>query len=270
MKLKVVTVATHSERYFPILVQSCERFGLELVILGWNSKWTGFTYKFDLVKQFLKQQDPDTLVVFVDAYDVVFLQPAQVIIDNFIKSNAKIIIAKDWNLMFHYELGARVGFGLCNGTRINSGTYMGKVAHLIQMFDTMCNHNAGCKDHEQDDQVMITNYCKLYPDLVSIDLSMQLFIAVSSEKNSVLDLKAAKLSIIDNQLVYDQRLSPCIIHVPFNTRIDQLLKDLGFDISQINDSDFKGVKKSILYIAGTVAFLLILAIIMILRLNTSS
>ena len=33
--IKLVTVATQSERYFPILVESCKKHGADLVVLGY-------------------------------------------------------------------------------------------------------------------------------------------------------------------------------------------------------------------------------------------
>ena len=263
MKLKIVTVATHSERYFPLLVQSCEKFGLELVVLGWNSKWTGFTYKFDLMREFLAHEEPDTIIVFVDAYDVVMLQPATVILDAFARSGANILVAKDWNLMWYHEYAARFGFGMCQRTRLNSGTYMGRASNLIKMFDLMCGQNSGCKDHKMDDQVMITDYCNRYPDMVKVDTDLQLFIAVSSEKNSVLDMDKANLSIQNKQLIYDQQVKPCIIHVPFNTRIDEMLESLGFDTSVIKDEEFKGEKMRNVYIATAVAIILVLLLLVV-------
>lgn len=265
VEIKVVTVATHSERYFPLLVESCKRFNLELVVLGWNSVWGGFTYKFDLMRSFLETQSDETVILFVDAYDVVILQPAQLIMQRFIDSGAKLLVAKDWNLMFYHELTARVGFGMCQGTRLNSGTYMGRVKDLKQLFATMCADNKGCKEHKMDDQVMMTQYCNRYPENVQIDTEMALFIAVSSEKNSLLDPKAAKLSVRDGQLWHDERINPCIIHVPFNTRIESLLEQVGFDCSEIRDADFKGEKVSRLMIAIAVAVVLFVTIVLLIK-----
>ena len=36
--MKLVTVATRSERYFPFLLESCERHGAKLEVLGWGQK----------------------------------------------------------------------------------------------------------------------------------------------------------------------------------------------------------------------------------------
>ena len=40
--MHIVTVVTHSENYFPYLVESCKRNGSDLIILGYGEKWLGF------------------------------------------------------------------------------------------------------------------------------------------------------------------------------------------------------------------------------------
>jgi hypothetical protein len=54
-----VTVATHSERYFPYLKLSAEKYGHHLVILGWGQKWQGLTWKFQPMKEYLKSIPKD-------------------------------------------------------------------------------------------------------------------------------------------------------------------------------------------------------------------
>lgn len=77
--MKLVTVATHSERYFPYLELSAKRNGHDLVVLGWGEKWQGFAWKFMLMLEYLKTLKPDEIVCFVDAYDVVILEDPKTI-----------------------------------------------------------------------------------------------------------------------------------------------------------------------------------------------
>lgn len=37
--MRLVTVATHSERYFPYLLESCKRVDAKLDVLGWGQPW---------------------------------------------------------------------------------------------------------------------------------------------------------------------------------------------------------------------------------------
>jgi hypothetical protein len=83
--MKLVTVATHSERYFPYLKLSAEKYGHELVVLGWGEKWKGFVWRFELMREYLKNLDPNEIVCFIDAFDVVILQDPQTIEAKFLK-----------------------------------------------------------------------------------------------------------------------------------------------------------------------------------------
>jgi hypothetical protein len=44
--MKIITVATNSKYYFPYLKESIKRNGGELVVLGYNEEWTGFSLKY--------------------------------------------------------------------------------------------------------------------------------------------------------------------------------------------------------------------------------
>ena len=69
-----MTVATHSERYFPTLKESAKRFNIELIILGFNTKWTGFDNKISHVLNYIKNLKNNELIVFMDAFDSIFLK----------------------------------------------------------------------------------------------------------------------------------------------------------------------------------------------------
>ena len=44
--LHIVTVATHSDYYFPYLKESFKKNGKELTVLGYGEKWKGFNWRF--------------------------------------------------------------------------------------------------------------------------------------------------------------------------------------------------------------------------------
>jgi len=53
-QLHIVTVATESKYYFPYLVQSCERNGIKLKVLGYGEKWLGFNWRLRKMIEYLK------------------------------------------------------------------------------------------------------------------------------------------------------------------------------------------------------------------------
>jgi hypothetical protein len=44
--VKIITVATKSDYYFPYLKESIKRNGSELIVLGYNEVWQGFNWRF--------------------------------------------------------------------------------------------------------------------------------------------------------------------------------------------------------------------------------
>ena len=71
--MKIISVATHSENYFPTLVNSLRHASANYEILGFGQEWTGFTMKFDLMIEWLKKQKEDEVVMFMDGFDTFFL-----------------------------------------------------------------------------------------------------------------------------------------------------------------------------------------------------
>ena len=95
--VRLVTVATHSQFYFPWLLESCKRYNTKIEVLGWGEKWKGFTWRFSLMIEYLKSLDPEEIVCFIDAYDVILLRPLEDIVSYFndiIKMTILIILIK--------------------------------------------------------------------------------------------------------------------------------------------------------------------------------
>ena len=48
-KLKNITVATEKNiGYYSVLVESCKKNNIDLIVLGLGQKWTGFTMRLNL------------------------------------------------------------------------------------------------------------------------------------------------------------------------------------------------------------------------------
>ncbi|SBT87953.1 procollagen lysine 5-dioxygenase, putative [Plasmodium malariae] len=83
-KLHVLTFATHEQGYFNTLKESCNSLNIKLNVLGWGKKWGGFIEKLVKVKEYLKVCKDNDIILFVDGFDSILLQPANVIIERYI------------------------------------------------------------------------------------------------------------------------------------------------------------------------------------------
>ncbi|CAD2090456.1 procollagen lysine 5-dioxygenase, putative [Plasmodium vinckei brucechwatti] len=84
VKLHVLTFATHEQGYFKTLQESCKELNIDLVVLGMGNKWEGFISKLINVKEYLKKCNDKDIILFVDGFDTIFVQPPNVIIERYI------------------------------------------------------------------------------------------------------------------------------------------------------------------------------------------
>jgi hypothetical protein len=200
--MHLVTVATKSDGYFDCLLQSCQRNGAKLEVLGWGQEWKGFLHKFELMKNYVQKLPDNDIVCFIDAYDVIILEPIEKLENLFRKSDKSIIVSRDVenenNTVFSIVVNAY--YGNCKNYIVNSGTYIGYVKQLKILYQdlfTQIRLNPNIKD----DQIFMTNICK-NKSYIDIDLERQLFLVERDvEDNKKIQIKNKYFSlIIDNIL----------------------------------------------------------------------
>ena len=230
--VKLVTVATHSESYFPWLQESCARYNTNLEILGWGKKWQGYTWKFTLMLNYLKTVDPEELVCFIDGHDVLLLRPLNEIqeyYENINKiSRKKIIFGVD---LFDSKLFismATVYFSSCNNFNINSGVYIGKAKDLLEIISTA----KGTSANNSDDQVILTDYCIANTDIFYIDID-SIFILNFNNTDEIGNNPNIKIEAKNNNYSLSYKNSrPFFVHGPGNTEMFDLLKKLNYNITE--------------------------------------
>ena len=234
--MKLVTVATHSQSYFPFLLESCKRYGAELVVLGFNQPWQGYNQKNVLMKEYLDTLPPDEIVCFIDAYDVLLLRPLQDLEKLFVNFNeisgARIVVGCDLQptgkpVDFIY----RLYFGACNNKYVNSGTYIGYAADLRDMMTFIFREISN--DVKADDQIMIRKYCNTTKN-VHIDCDRIFFLTFAGTQSMQFPLKHPKVNIIidhDTHELKHNNIRPFFVHGPGNINMLNLIEALGYDVS---------------------------------------
>lgn len=228
--MKFVTLATHSEGYFEYLQQSCKRHSIDLDIIGWGMEFQGWVWRLNLIKEYYQSLNPDDIVCFIDAYDVIILRNAAEIEKTFINMNARIVIAEDFNINPMKEIAARfIHFGTCNNVRVNAGTYIGYVRDVLWMVNAICAINDCESNTKLDDQKMITNLCKQIPIRFTIDTDKDIFLCTSYKSGMAM----ADISIDKQKVLYYKNTSmPCILHGAGKANIDDIIHALGYKIQQ--------------------------------------
>lgn len=226
--VKLITVATHTDGYLPWLEKSCERYNVNLVKLGFGQKWLGFSWRFKLIIDYLENINPNELVVFIDAYDVLLLRPLDNIEEyyNYIikMTGKKIIVSKDKNINSFIDFLSKIYFGTCNSFRICAGSYMGKAKDILDFLNKI-NKNINDDD---DDQQLFTKYFKNNLNEIYIDTDNIFFLVRCHLLKDILEYKNIKIK--NRKLTY-LNSKPFFIHGNSNTLMHNLILKLGYKIS---------------------------------------
>lgn len=240
--MKICTVATNSQRYFPVLQESCKRFNVELVVLGWGEKWRGYAWKFQKMLGYLETLEPDDVVLFIDAYDVVLLQDPKVLEQRFKSSGKKMIVAKDGNhpnfavsYLIHYV------FHPVKSQYINTGTYIGYAGYMLDLLTKVSQYKNNGFSEKENDQELMSRYCQEFPDALDIDTNGSLFATLYGGNRYFLGNKYRLESNASSLKVEDKQIytrgggetsatweTPCVLHGPCNTDLGELLSALDY------------------------------------------
>lgn len=233
MKTHIITIATNSELYFPYLVDSCKKNGIPLTVLGYGEKWTGFTFRFDKMIQYLKKLDPNDIVCFIDGYDVICVRDLREMTDVFLqlkkKNNCKIVIAENniimnnlYNVVLYITV--KTSFDKCKNKLINAGSYIGQVKDILHVLEQVYTG-----DNTLDDQKLLVKYCKTNPNDFYIDLKNELFLTIDRPFDSI----HPYLTVKNNKIYYNNN-RPFFIHGNGHTYLDSTLDLIGYKNVNIN------------------------------------
>lgn len=237
--VRLVTVATHSQFYFPWLLESCKRYNTKIEVLGWGEKWKGFTWRFSLMIEYLKSLDPEEIVCFIDAYDVILLRPLEDIVSYFndiIKmTNKKIIMSQEIIDSGYSDYFNQIYFGKCKNNFICAGTYIGKASDILKVLTDAYQNQ---KDNN-DDQVILTKYCNEHPDVFYIDTDCLFFLVIGPHSTNI--TKNKNIEFTNNSLAY-LNSKPFFFHGTGNRKMEDLIKELNYTIT---DDDIAKIQKDI-------------------------
>lgn len=229
--MRVVTVATKSDGYFPYLIESCNRFGIHLDVLGWNTQWQGFNHRLHLLQEYLDTLDDHEVVMFIDAYDVIFLRDIIALEWEYKqKAGDKVAIAVEEMSALGATAYNYVIFGRCTGKALNAGTYMGYV-HLVKKMLLSVNS----KKKHGDDQRAITDLCRKQRETFYLDDKSEWFLVSGGDE--VVD---NEIEYVDGQMTY-RGMTPYLLHCPGNRDMRPYLLALGYTApaKELHRSDYR-------------------------------
>ena len=249
--MKVVTVATHPDRYFNSLLDSAKKNNIDITVLGMGQKWQGFKWKLTLMKDFLKNNKPDEIIVFIDAFDVIFLQDLKKLKDEFIKAKKlhdfKIFIGVDSDLespIFQYSYD-KIFMVKNNPYRLNAGVYIGYAKDILDVIEEIDRTNV---ENITDDQVLLVKEYIRNPKTFYFDTKRTVILnQFGNIIDGKIDLKkyGYKFEVKDGKtmLLNENNESPVILHAPGNGNIDEIVEKMGYTL----DDNYKFNRHEYLY-----------------------
>jgi hypothetical protein len=247
MTLHIITVANQNKYYFDYLKESIEKNNGTLTVLGFGMEWKGFVWKFKLMKEHLFKLNKNDIVCFIDGFDVVCVNNINNIITKFndIKNREKCKIITGFDNVpnkFIRLINSIYFSNKVNTTIINSGTYIGTVNDILDIFNELNINNLS---DNMDDQVLLNNYYLTHMKDIYIDINAELFLTIGSP---LTDLN--KFVTIKNNTVYYNNSKPFFIHAAGSGYLDTILKKLNYNLKydiakEIKDDYFKKTLKII-------------------------
>ena len=210
--LHVVTVATHAERYFSVLQESCHRHNINIIVLGWDEKYTGHFMKDALVYKYITgpQVEENDIVCFVDGFDSVVLADSYAIENTFKKLRVPILVSADRIKWYKNPLMWYLYYRVFGNQRLNTGMYIG-YAYALQASLQLCIAAEYSTRGHTSNQKIWNEVHKRVPKLFELDENSKVF----------LNYWTFFGTCVPSTL-------PCVMSCPANGNMNCFLRKLGY------------------------------------------
>lgn len=238
----LVTVATHSERYLPVLEKQAENNGVKLVKLGMGKKYVGHFMKDLEMIEYLKTVDKNDIVAFVDGFDTLMLSNVNEVLTKFNSMNADLVLSVE-NIGFLSFIHATV-FERVKGKYLNTGLYMGRAGFLLNFLEEMYKTDY---NKESNQKTWCSYLFKLDRegkfDGIVLDNNSDIFLNHSFTTSNHPVFK-------DKRITIDSGAKPCFIQGNGCEDMTYIINGTGYKAQNIHQDEF--MKKKILYSAKAV------------------
>lgn len=211
----VVTIATKRNSFLSEWEYTLKKLGYRYAIIGLGEKWEGFQTKNKIMNRFLKQLNPEELIVFTDSFDLLFLQPPQVLLEKYNKicPNGELLIGHDPSCVKEScdeRYIKKCGFK--DHTYLNTGFIMGKNKDVVKGYKHSVENNI------TDDQRGWGNYLYTHCPKVYIDINSEIVLNLfpkGSVSNKTYKVIRKDFEIKDN-ILYNKtnKNFPVAVHMP--------------------------------------------------------
>ena len=225
--LHIATVATHSERYLPVLEKMTQDKGSKLNKLAFGKKYQGHFMKDLEMIEFLKDKKENDIVVFVDGFDSLMLSSTEELIEKFKDTGKKMLVSVE-NVSSSF-FNHSYQFQKVQNKFINTGLYIGYCGFVLNFLETMYSKNYNKKSNQTTWSYFLNSDDNIFSnDDFGVDNESELFLNHSftcsnkfkfNKQRKRLDLSTGK--------------SPCFIQGNGVANMNDLIDNLGYKKSNI-------------------------------------
>lgn len=181
-QLHVCTVASYKSKGLHQLLGSCERNHIKIDILGMGLPYNGNSEKLIYVREYVKNLPNDDIVLFVDAFDVLFLEGKDAILRKFFTMKKPFVISVEKTCAPYKQLADQFPESPTSFRYLNSGTYIGYVWAIKDILDDL----GEIKHNVRSDQGILTMHYLAHPEKYFFDYYCELFLPVMDVKEAEL------------------------------------------------------------------------------------
>lgn len=201
-----LTYASRDNYHLHRLLTSASYWGIRMQVLGMNEPWQGFLQKPEALCRLIAGLPDDRLVLFLDGYDTVYLQPSPVIERKFRRFKRPVVFSAD--LCFHAPGNESIAASYPSSPSpyryLNSGSFIGYAAPIAQILTRILESPA-----TDDDQSLLSRYFVEHQEEIALDYLTELFVNTGDRPYDE-DFQIAPGGL-QNRLTGTW---PCILHTP--------------------------------------------------------
>jgi hypothetical protein len=274
--MKVITVATHPDRYYESMLDSAKKNNIDITVLGMGEKWQGFGWKFTKMIEYLEKVNMNELVMFIDAYDVIFLDNGKRIEEKFLeikkKINFKILIGVDSIPTNNLHKYAYKRIFSSNPHNINSGVYMG---YAKDIYNVLLNIKKNNDLNNMDDQKMFINENNKDNSIFYFDKNNEIILNIFGNFiDGKPDFNKYNFHLIQNNNKFKlfnkkNNTYPMILHGPGNANLDDIILKYNYKLTKKNNESrikymFTTIKNYYKYFYLEIFILIVFIVLLIL------
>lgn len=258
--LTVLAYATEKQAYFDLFMESCRRFGINPVILGWGDRWIGSGKKLISIFKFIQQLPGDEIILSVDPFDVIFLSGPEEIETKFQELDTPFLCGalklRAFNArVYDFEFNRTTlptpktptGYNF-----LNAGTWISTAGYASSLFEQEVA-KGGIAPSDIDQEILTAMYIRDC-SRVNIDWKGELFHNMLFRNFITRQPDLSDLIFRGDRILNEKTGSwPSLLHASGNTYMSSLVKALGYKAClSIPEKDVKNYTLKAYYHLGKI------------------